>query len=243
MFLNFDWRSVLNIGLSDWNQLFWSDRRVKRVYQWRKQYASFPLQWARTASLIHLTHWLYFIEGHFGYKRDDIVMLTDDSTNPRMMPTRENMVRGFHSSVAYFLILFYFSPAASNAMARGGCCAQWFSIFPLWSQFHIGHIFVLIFIPVRFRTRWSGQRPRRRWGRRFRRRLFDFVRMIDSHKLTPAMICSYLSCKSLAMRCWCVMYVNNRRWISRLMAISSMMWVLSFIYCAALIPTLSFCII
>jgi len=29
----------------------------------------------------------------FGYKKEDIVMLTDDATNPRMMPTRDNIVR------------------------------------------------------------------------------------------------------------------------------------------------------
>ena len=32
-------------------------------------------------------------EAYYGYKKEDIVMLTDDSTNPRHMPTRENMVR------------------------------------------------------------------------------------------------------------------------------------------------------
>ena len=35
----------------------------------------------------------------YGYKRGDIVMLTDDSTNPRMMPTKENIVRCFVSII------------------------------------------------------------------------------------------------------------------------------------------------
>jgi metacaspase-1 len=30
-------------------------------------------------------------EAYYGYKREDVVMLTDDSNNPRMMPTRGNM--------------------------------------------------------------------------------------------------------------------------------------------------------
>jgi hypothetical protein len=36
---------------------------------------------------------MIMFEDYYGYKREDIVMLTDDSTNPRLMPTRENMVR------------------------------------------------------------------------------------------------------------------------------------------------------
>lgn len=29
----------------------------------------------------------------YGYKEDDIVLLTDDARNPRQIPTRENLVR------------------------------------------------------------------------------------------------------------------------------------------------------
>lgn len=32
------------------------------------------------------------VSAKYGYKREDMVTLTDDSTNPRMMPTRENIV-------------------------------------------------------------------------------------------------------------------------------------------------------
>ncbi|KAF9468049.1 caspase domain-containing protein [Collybia nuda] len=33
-----------------------------------------------------------FLCKHFGYKKDDIVTLTDDATNPRQKPTRENII-------------------------------------------------------------------------------------------------------------------------------------------------------
>ena len=33
-----------------------------------------------------------FVPGQYGYKDDDIVMLTDDAPNPQQMPTRENIV-------------------------------------------------------------------------------------------------------------------------------------------------------
>lgn len=39
------------------------------------------------------------LEAQYGYKKEDIVMLTDDATNPRQKPTRENIVGR---------ILFYF---------------------------------------------------------------------------------------------------------------------------------------
>ena len=55
-YLNAD-QSSINL-FSDWNQLFRSRRRVKRVYQWRKQHAKFPLQWARTAFITPLNHLL-----------------------------------------------------------------------------------------------------------------------------------------------------------------------------------------
>ncbi|KAF8071909.1 peptidase C14, caspase domain-containing protein, partial [Lyophyllum atratum] len=33
-----------------------------------------------------------FLTNNFGYKKDDIVILTDDSTNPRQKPTRQNII-------------------------------------------------------------------------------------------------------------------------------------------------------
>ncbi|KAF8165657.1 caspase domain-containing protein [Crassisporium funariophilum] len=37
-----------------------------------------------------------FLCTKFNYKKDDIVMLTDDATNPRMMPTRENILNAMN---------------------------------------------------------------------------------------------------------------------------------------------------
>ena len=61
-------------------------------------------------------------EAYYHYKKEDIVMLTDDSTNPRMMPTRQNMVRYLYPSFVYCLYLLFL--AASNAMAYARCFAQ-----------------------------------------------------------------------------------------------------------------------
>jgi metacaspase-1 len=41
--------------------------------------------------------------GQFGYKPDDIVMLTDDAPNPVQIPTRQNIVRSSLSSLALYL--------------------------------------------------------------------------------------------------------------------------------------------
>lgn len=51
----------------------------------------------------------------FGYKEDDIVMLTDDQNDPRAIPTKENMVRllfplAFHFCVSHptlFLLVLH----------------------------------------------------------------------------------------------------------------------------------------
>jgi hypothetical protein len=61
-------------------------------------------------------------KAYYGYKKEDIVMLTDDSTNPRQMPTRENMVRYLYPLFVYCLILF--SIVTSNAMACEHCFAS-----------------------------------------------------------------------------------------------------------------------
>jgi hypothetical protein len=34
-----------------------------------------------------------FLVERYGYKREDMVILTDDQSNPAMIPTRENMIR------------------------------------------------------------------------------------------------------------------------------------------------------
>jgi len=37
-----------------------------------------------------------FLINQYGYRKDDIVILTDDSPNPRQKPTRENIVQAMH---------------------------------------------------------------------------------------------------------------------------------------------------
>ena len=34
--------------------------------------------------------------GYQGYKAEDIVLLTDDATDPRLIPTRQNMLNAMH---------------------------------------------------------------------------------------------------------------------------------------------------
>ena len=50
---------------------------------------------------------LIMTEAYYNYKNEDIVMLTDDSTNPRMMPTRENMVRCLYICIFCCIDQFY----------------------------------------------------------------------------------------------------------------------------------------
>jgi len=47
------------------------------------------------------------LSARFGYKDEDIVMLTDDNRNPRQVPTRQNIVRLWYllcQSVAQLLV-------------------------------------------------------------------------------------------------------------------------------------------
>lgn len=52
---------------------------------------------------------------HWGYKQDDMVILTDDATNPRMQPTTANIVciPLFHAPLLVQPLL-----DSSDAMAR-----------------------------------------------------------------------------------------------------------------------------
>ena len=34
--------------------------------------------------------------GHFNYKSEDIVLLTDDATDSRLIPTKQNMLNAMH---------------------------------------------------------------------------------------------------------------------------------------------------
>jgi hypothetical protein len=72
------------------------------------------------AFIIRLTLFI-LSEAYYEYKREDIVMLTDDSTDPRLMPTRENMVRCLYPSVVFYPILSFLG--ARNGMACARCLA------------------------------------------------------------------------------------------------------------------------
>jgi hypothetical protein len=37
-----------------------------------------------------------YLNGHFGYKREDMVLLTDDQHNPMSQPTKANILRAMH---------------------------------------------------------------------------------------------------------------------------------------------------
>jgi metacaspase-1 len=37
-----------------------------------------------------------YLNGHFGYKREDMVILTDDQQNPMSQPTKVNILRAMH---------------------------------------------------------------------------------------------------------------------------------------------------
>ena len=37
-----------------------------------------------------------YLNGHFGYKREDMVCLTDDQQNPMSQPTKANILRAMH---------------------------------------------------------------------------------------------------------------------------------------------------
>lgn len=39
-------------------------------------------------------NWSFLLSGNFGYREDDIVMLTDDAPNPAQHPTKANIMRG-----------------------------------------------------------------------------------------------------------------------------------------------------
>jgi len=86
-----------------------------------------------------------FLCTYYGYKKEDIVMLTDDSTNPRMMPTRENMleamqwlVRGASPNDALF---FHYSGHGGQTKDLDGDEADGFDevIYPMDFEAN-GHI-------------------------------------------------------------------------------------------------------
>jgi hypothetical protein len=70
---------------------------------------------------------MIMFEDYYGYKREDIVMLTDDSTNARMMATsslRTSQCIIYDNYQLFLYCLIICSLAASNGMACTWCCAQ-----------------------------------------------------------------------------------------------------------------------
>ena len=59
----------------------------------------------------------------WGYKEEDIVMLTDDASNPRQIPTRDNIVSTYVGVVWRVLGFDFIGTAPCDAMARSGCSA------------------------------------------------------------------------------------------------------------------------
>lgn len=69
------------------------------MYQRCQKHSTFLNQYALSlAPAIHIGADSY-ISDKFGYKEDDIVMLTDDARNPRQLPTRDNIVRTSHRAI------------------------------------------------------------------------------------------------------------------------------------------------
>lgn len=54
--------------------------------------AIFSGSFAVRSSAVHLNPSVTEFTAKFGYKEEDIVMLTDDARNPRQLPTRDNIV-------------------------------------------------------------------------------------------------------------------------------------------------------
>ena len=60
-------------------------------------------------------------QANYGYKQDDIVMLTDDASNPPQIPTRDNIVSVRGSMVRKRLRK---RADCSDAVARARCAAE-----------------------------------------------------------------------------------------------------------------------
>ncbi|EKM52940.1 uncharacterized protein PHACADRAFT_210705 [Phanerochaete carnosa HHB-10118-sp] len=65
-----------------------------------------------------------FLIRHCGYKAEDIVLLTDDATNPRQLPTRQNMIDGMkwlvRSAHKHDSLFFHYSGHGSQVKDRDG---------------------------------------------------------------------------------------------------------------------------
>ena len=95
-------------------------------------------------------------EAYYGYKKDDIVMLTDDSTNPRMMPTRENMVRCLYVCI---ICVFPNSIPLSSKQCNGLCVVlrPMMLYFSIVSQFMCELKYIYIFFVLALDSGHGGQ--------------------------------------------------------------------------------------
>ena len=66
---------------------------------------------------------MHSISEVWGYREEDIVMLTDDASNPRQIPTRDNIVSTVWGVVWRILGFDSVGTASSDAVARSGCSA------------------------------------------------------------------------------------------------------------------------
>src|SRR6185369_10110176 len=64
-----------------------------------------------------------FLHENFGYKRDDMVILTDDQQNPMSQPTKQNIFRAMHWLVKDARpndsLFFHYSGEYPNRFCRG----------------------------------------------------------------------------------------------------------------------------
>lgn len=67
----------------------------------------------------------------WGYKQDDIVMLTDDAQNPRQIPTRDNIVGSFELQDRTCSDIVDVHLDTSDAVARSWRSAKRLSVLPL----------------------------------------------------------------------------------------------------------------
>lgn len=66
----------------------------------------------------------YLVE-HFGYRREDMVILTDDQQNPMSQPTKQNILRAMHWLVkgasSNDSLFFHYSGESGNRPSGNIC--------------------------------------------------------------------------------------------------------------------------
>lgn len=137
----------------DRNQLLPPTRWIEGVHQRCSQCQTLPLLY-----VYPLKMWLILTRSPatFGYKEEDIVMLTDDAQNPRQVPTKANMVIGVPFNPIYSSSI---RPTdLSHAVARPWREAERFFILPLQVFFPSNHMYIRVgsCSRTRFRSWWPN---------------------------------------------------------------------------------------